>query len=381
MFPQQEVYRQLREVAREFADREVRPVLARYERAEEFPWEIARKLGELGFFGIIIPEAYGGGGLDFWAYCAVLEELGRYSSVRSMVSVQQSLVATPLLSFGTEEQKRAYLPKLASGEIFGAYALTEPSAGSDAASVRTRAVRDGSTWVLNGEKTFISQADVARLFIVFAQTDPEQGHRGITAFLVERSDGVTTSPLKGKLGLRAADVGTVVLQDVRVPDERRLGEVGQGFKIALHTLDHGRVSLAAGAVGISQACLDLSVSYVKQRHQFQKPIGSFQLIQDMIAEMAVELEAARMLTYKAIAAREKGGRFTLEASMAKYYATEAANRNAYRAVQIHGGYGFFEEYEVERLYRDARITTLYEGTSQIQKLVIASHLTGLRAFT
>ena len=371
-------HKEIRELARKFGEREIKPVLEDYEREERFPLDLVKKMGDLGFFGLIIPEAYGGSGLDYWGYAAFLEEMSRYGSLRSTISVQLSLVATPLLNFGTEAQKQQYLPRLATGEMLGSYCLTEPNSGSDAGSMQTRATRDGDDWLLKGQKTFITNATYADLFIVFAKTDPDHHH--ITAFLVEREAGVKTTPLKGKLGLRASDTGAVFLEDVRVPDKNRLGEVGKGFNIALNTLDNGRISLAAAAVGTSQTCLDLSSQYVQEREQFGRPIGSFQMIQDMLADMVVETEAARLLTYKAITAKYRGGRFTKESSMAKYYATETANRCAERAIQIHGGYGFFEEYEVARLYRDARVYTIYEGTSQIQKLVIGQQQTGLKAF-
>jgi alkylation response protein AidB-like acyl-CoA dehydrogenase len=280
----------------------------------------------------------------------------------------------------TEAQKERYVPRLARGEVLGAYALTEPEAGSDAGSLKTRAYRDGDFYVLEGQKTFISHANVAEVFIVFAKTDPDQGSKGISAFLVERQDGVRTTPLKGKLGLRAADTGMVFLDGVRIPRDRLLGQEGEGFKIALSTLDTGRISLAAGAVGLMQRALDLSLAYAKERRQFGRPIASFQLIQEKLAEMKLDLEASRLLTYQAVWKKLSGERYTLEASMAKLFASEAANRVAYRAIQVHGGYGFFEEYEVARLYRDARILTLYEGTSEVQKLVIGAHLTGVRAF-
>jgi len=306
--------------------------------------------------------------------------MGGYASLRSVLSVQQSLVLTPLLAYGTEAQKERYVPRLARGEVLGAYALTEPEAGSDAGSLKTRAYRDGDFYVLEGQKTFISHANVAEVFIVFAKTDPDQGSKGISAFLVERQDGVRTTPLKGKLGLKAADTGMVFLDGVRIPRDRLLGQEGEGFKIALSTLDTGRISLAAGAVGLMQRALDLSLAYAKERRQFGRPIASFQLIQEKLAEMKLDLEASRLLTYQAVWKKLSGERYTLEASMAKLFASEAANRVAYRAIQVHGGYGFFEEYEVARLYRDARILTLYEGTSEIQKLVIGAHLTGIRAF-
>jgi alkylation response protein AidB-like acyl-CoA dehydrogenase len=372
-------HKEIRGLARRFLS-ERGEALREYEEKEALPWPLVGEMAKLGFLGVFVPEELGGAGLDFWAYIALLEEMGGYASLRSVLSVQQSLVLTPILAYGTEEQKRRYVPPLARGEVLGAYALTEPEAGSDAGSLRTRAHRDGEHYVLEGQKTFISHANVAEVFLVFAKTDPDQGSKGISAFLVERRDGVRTTPLKGKLGLRAADTGMVFLDGVRVPKDRVLGQEGEGFKIALATLDTGRISLAAGAVGLMQRALDLSVAYARERQQFGKPIGAFQLIQEKLAEMKLDLEASRLLTYQAVWKKLSGERYTLEASMAKLFASEAANRVAYRAIQVHGGYGFFEEYEVARLYRDARILTLYEGTSEIQKLVIGAHLTGLRAF-
>jgi alkylation response protein AidB-like acyl-CoA dehydrogenase len=372
-------HKEIRELARRFLS-EQGGALRAYEEEEAFPWPLVEGMARLGFLGVFVPEELGGAGLDFWAYIALLEEMGGYASLRSVLSVQQSLVLTPLLAYGTEAQKERYVPRLARGEVLGAYALTEPEAGSDAGSLKTRAYRDGDFYVLEGQKTFISHANVAEVFIVFAKTDPDQGSKGISAFLVERQDGVRTAPLKGKLGLRAADTGMVFLDGVRIPRDRLLGQEGEGFKIALSTLDTGRISLAAGAVGLMQRALDLSLAYTKERRQFGRPIASFQLIQEKLAEIKLDLEASRLLTYQAVWKKLSGERYTLEASMAKLFASEAANRVAYRAIQVHGGYGFFEEYEVARLYRDARILTLYEGTSEIQKLVIGAHLTGVRAF-
>lgn len=372
-------HKEIRELARRFLS-EQGGALRAYEEEEAFPWPLVEGMARLGFLGVFVPEELGGAGLDFWAYIALLEEMGGYASLRSVLSVQQSLVLTPLLAYGTEAQKERYVPRLARGEVLGAYALTEPEAGSDAGSLKTRAYRDGDFYVLEGQKTFISHANVAEVFIVFAKTDPDQGSKGISAFLVERRDGVRTTPLKGKLGLRAADTGMVFLDGVRIPRDRLLGQEGEGFKIALSTLDTGRISLAAGAVGLMQRALDLSLAYAKERRQFGRPIASFQLIQEKLAEMKLDLEASRLLTYQAVWKKLSGERYTLEASMAKLFASEAANRVAYRAIQVHGGYGFFEEYEVARLYRDARILTLYEGTSEVQKLVIGAHLTGIRAF-
>uniref|UniRef100_A0A7C2GEQ7 Acyl-CoA dehydrogenase n=1 Tax=Thermus islandicus TaxID=540988 RepID=A0A7C2GEQ7_9DEIN len=372
-------HKEIRELARRFLS-EQGGALRAYEEEEAFPWPLVEGMARLGFLGVFVPEEFGGAGLDFFAYLALLEEMGGWASLRSILSVQQSLVLTPLLAYGTEAQKRRYVPRLARGEVLGAFALTEPEAGSDAASLRTRARREGGVYVLEGQKTFISHANVAQVFLVFAKTEPEKGAKGITCFLVEREDGVRTSPLKGKLGLRAADTGLVFLDGVRVPKDRVLGKEGEGFRIALSTLDTGRISLAAGAVGLMQRALDLSVAYAKERRAFGRPIAGFQLVQEHLAAMKLDLEAARLLTYRAAWKKAKGEPYTLEASLAKLFASEAANRVAYRAIQVHGGYGFFEEYEVARLYRDARILTLYEGTSEVQKLIIGAHLTGMRAF-
>ena len=372
-------HKEIRELARRFLS-ERGGALRAYEEEEAFPWPLVEEMAELGFLGVFVPEALGGAGLDFFAYLALLEEMGGWASLRSVLSVQQSLVLTPLLAYGTEAQKARYVPRLARGEVLGAFALTEPEAGSDAASLKTRARREGDFYVLEGQKTFISHANVAEVFLVFAKTDPEKGAKGITCFLVERGDGVKTSPLKGKLGLRAADTGMVFLDGVRVPKDRVLGKEGEGFRIALSTLDTGRISLAAGAVGLMQRALDLSLAYAGERKQFGKSLAQFQVVQEQLAAMKLDLEAARLLTYRAAWKKVKGEPYTLEASLAKLFASEAANRVAYRAIQVHGGYGFFEEYEVARLYRDARILTLYEGTSEVQKLIIGAHLTGVRAF-
>ena len=372
-------HKEMRALARRFLS-ERGWALRGYEEEEAFPWPLVEEMAELGFLGVFVPEALGGAGLDFFAYLALLEEMGGWASLRSVLSVQQSLVLTPLLAYGTEAQKARYVPRLARGEVLGAFALTEPEAGSDAASLKTRARREGDFYVLEGQKTFISHANVAEVFLVFAKTDPEKGAKGITCFLVARGDGVKTSPLKGKLGLRASDTGLVFLDGVRVPKDRVLGKEGEGFRIALSTLDTGRISLAAGAVGLMQRALDLSLAYAGERKQFGKPIAQFQLVQEHLAAMKLDLEAARLLTYRAAWKKVKGEPYTLEASLAKLFASEAANRVAYRAIQVHGGYGFFEEYEVARLYRDARILTLYEGTSEVQKLIIGAHLTGVRAF-
>jgi hypothetical protein len=378
--PEQEL---IRKTARDFADREIAPVARDYDRSEHFPWPIVEKMRPLGFLGAPIPVEYGGMGLDAVSYCLVIEEVARAdSSVRSILSVNCSLVGLSILRWGTEEQKREWLPRIASGEAIGCFCLTEPGAGSDAASLTMSARRDLKDWVLNGSKMFITNGTVAGLALTIAQTDPAKGSKGITAFLVPTATpGFDATEIKGKLGLRASSTAEIRYDDVRVPDSARLGEIGDGMKVALSALDNGRVGLAAGCVGIAQACLDASVEYSKQRQQFGKPIASFQLIQEMLAEMLVEIEAARLLVWRAAALKDRGARNTVEASIAKYAASEAAVKCANLAIQVHGGYGYVDEFPVGKYLRDARVTTLYEGTSQIQKLILGRHLTGINAFT
>jgi butyryl-CoA dehydrogenase len=339
------------------------------------------KLFEMGFLGASVPEEYGGMGLDYLSYGLIVEELGRTdASARSLVSVNLGLVCSCLLNWGTEEQKQAWLPRLTS-EGLGAFGLTEPNAGSDPASMTTSARRDGGDWVLNGAKMWITNGSRGILTVVFAQTDPDLGAKGITAFLVPQdTPGYEGNPIHGKLGLRAGDTAEVVLTDVRVPDANRLGEVGDGLKIALNALDNGRFSLAAGCTGISQACLDAAVRYAGEREQFGRPIAQFQLVQALISEIYLDLEASRALYWKVAWKHDKGERHTVESSVAKTFCSEAAVRNADRAVQVHGGYGYSDEYPVGRYLRDARVTTLYEGTSQIQRLLLGRHLTGENAF-
>lgn len=366
-----------------FADEEIAPVAADYDKKGEFPRDIFNKLAGLGFMGTPIPEEYGGAGFDYISHAIVAEEIGRAdSSLRGTYSVQVSLVELPILKFASEEQKKKYLPKLASGEWIGCFGLTEPDAGSDPASMTSTAKEDGDFYVLNGQKTWITNAGIADLAIVYAKTAPEAGARGITAFFVERGfDGFSTRDLHDKLGLRASNTGEIFLEDCRVPKENVMGEVNKGFKIALGTLDFGRYTVAAGCVGTAQGCIDICKEHAKQRVQFGKPIASFQLVQQMIADMVVECEAGRLLVYRAGHLKNKGVVNTRETSIAKYYCSEMVNRVAYKAIQIHGGYGFSGEYPVERFYRDARINTLYEGTSQIQQLIIGGIELGIRAFT
>ena len=376
--PEQEL---IRGSAREFCEREIGPYARDWDRAEELDREIVVKLAAAGYLGATIAEDYGGMGLDTVSYCLLMEELGRAdSSVRGIVSVNLGLVGKTIAKWGTDEQKREWLPRLASGSALGCYALTEPGSGSDPASLVTRAERDGGDWVLSGSKIFITLGSWAGVALVFARSGGE-GARGLTCFLVPTgSAGFSASPIKGKLGLRAQDTAEVFLDGVRVPDSNRLGAEGDGFKVAMSALDNGRISLAAGCVGIAQGCLDACVEYARERQQFGKAIASFQLVQELLADMSVELEAARLLTWRAALLADSGERHTVESSVAKYYASEVSVRAANAAVQVHGGYGYVDEYPVGKYLRDARVTTLYEGTSQIQKLIIGRALTGESAF-
>ena len=376
--PEQEL---IRGTAREFLEREVTPHARDWDRSETMDRAIVGKLAEIGFLGASLPAEHGGMGLDTISYCLVMEELGRAdSSVRGIVSVQNGLIGKTVAKWATDEQRSEWLPRLASGEALGCYALTEPGSGSDPASLTTKAERDGDDWLLTGSKIFITLGTWAELALVFARSGDE-GARGITCFLVPtESDGFEARPIKGKLGLRAQDTGELFLEQVRVPDSARLGGEGEGFKVAMSALDNGRISLAAGCVGIAQGCLDASVAYAQERTQFGKPIAGFQLVQELLADISVETDAARLLTWRAAALADVGERHTLESSVAKYYASEVSVRAANAAVQVHGGYGYVDEYPVGKYLRDARVTTLYEGTSQVQKLIIGRHLTGESAF-
>ncbi len=372
----------IRETARELCARELVPHAQRWDEEEELPRSLVGVLAEAGFLAAALPEDVGGGGLDSVSYTLLCEELGKAdSSVRGIVSVSNGLYGKTIAKWGTDEQRAEHLPGLASGEALGCYALTEPGCGSDAAALATRAERDGDDWILTGSKVFITLGTWAATAIVFARTG-EEGPRGITAFLVPTSaDGFEARPIKGKLGLRAQDTAELSLDGVRIPDAARLGEEGQGFKVAMSALDNGRISLAAGCVGIAQGCLDASVSYAGERTAFKRPIAGFQLVQQLLAEMHVETEAARLLTWKAAALADSGSPYTTEAAVAKWYASEASVRAANAAVQVLGGYGYVDEYPVAKYLRDARVTTLYEGTSQIQTLIVGRALTGEAAFT
>ncbi len=380
-FDLNEEQQMIKKMVADFADKEIAPVAAQYDQEEKFPEEIVKKMGALGIFGTVIPEEYGGGGFDYISHALVAEELGRVdSSVRGIYSVQISLVTLSILRWGTEDQKRMYVPRLASGEILGCFGLTEPNSGSDVASMQASAVLDGDSYVLNGNKMWISNgcADVA---LIFAKTDKSAGHRGITAFIVDaKTPGFSSRDIHGKLGLRASSTAELILEDVRVPKENVLGNPGDGFKVAMSALDNGRYTVAAGCVGTAQGCYDVAKKYALERVQFGKPIAGHQLIQEHFAEMAIDIDAGRLLVYRAGHLKNKGVRCTREVSMAKLFCSEMVNRVAYRAIQIFGGYGFSNEFPVERFYRDATINTLYEGTSEDQKLIIASSDLGISAF-
>ncbi|MGA3352307.1 MAG: acyl-CoA dehydrogenase family protein [Acidimicrobiales bacterium] len=372
---------ELRDAARDFAAREIAPRAREWDRTEQLDRSVVQQLADVGYLGATWPEDLGGSALDTVSYALVVEELGKAdSSVRGIVSVNVGLVGKTIYRFGTDEQKKTWLPRLARGEVLGCFALTEPGCGSDAAALSTHAKRSGDDWVLNGSKTFITLGSWASLALVFARTGGA-GPRGITCFLVPTdTEGFAAHPIKGKLGLRAQDTAELSFQDVRVPDANRLGELNRGFSVAMTALDAGRISLAAGCVGIAQGCFEASIAYAKERNAFGRPIGGFQLIQELIATMAVDIDAARLLTWRAAAVADQTKSHTLESSIAKLHASETAVRVANDAVQIFGGYGFIDEYPVGKYLRDARVSTLYEGTSQIQKLIIGRAFTGESAF-
>ncbi len=373
--------RLIRETARDFTDKEIVERARENDRNEHFDLELVAKIAEQGYLGAIVPREYGGAGLDYVSYGLIVEQVGRGdSAMRTVVSVQTSLVCSGILKWGTEEQKQHYLPKLCSGEWLGCFALTEPDTGSDAADQKTRAKKTDGGWVINGSKMFISMANHAKVALVFAQTDPEKGHRGVACFLVDTDQpGFQPQEIHHKLGLRGSDTAAISLDDVEVTDDQVLGEVGEGFKVAMSNLDSGRYSVASGCVGICQGCLDASVKYSQERKQFGRPIASFQLVQEMLSDIALKTDAARMLVWRAGWLKDTGQPNTRETSVAKLFATESAIECANTAIQVHGGSGYVDDYPVERYLRDARVTTLYEGTSQIQKLIIGRSLTGINA--
>ncbi|MFI8366711.1 acyl-CoA dehydrogenase family protein [Streptomyces sp. NPDC085466] len=372
----------VRRLAADFVAREVAPYVVEWDQAESVDRGLVKKLGSVGFLGLTVPEEYGGSGGDHLAYCLVTEELGRGdSSVRGIVSVSLGLVAKTIASWGTEEQKRAWLPRLASGDALGCFGLTEPGTGSDAGNLSTRAVRDGGDYVIDGAKMFITNGTWADVVLLFARTNDTPGHKGVSAFLVPTdTPGLTRHTLHGKLGLRGQATAELVLEGVRVPASAMLGPEGKGFSVAMSALAKGRMSVAAGCVGIAQAALDAAVGYAGEREQFGKPIASYQLVQELISDIAVDVDAARLLTWRVADLIDRGEDFATAASKAKLFASEAAVRSANNALQVFGGYGYIDEYPVGKLLRDARVMTLYEGTSQIQKLIIGRALTGVSAF-
>jgi alkylation response protein AidB-like acyl-CoA dehydrogenase len=376
--PEQEATRR---AVRDWVDAVVAPAAMRNDREERFPSEALDGLVRDGWIGLTIPEEYGGGGADPLSYCLVIEELGRGdANVRSILSVHLGLVAGSIARWGTSEQKQQWLPAMASGDALGCFCLTEPDHGSDPATLEATAVREGDGYRITGSKIFITNGDIAKVALVMARTGGP-GARGVTAFLVPcDAPGFTPKPIHGKLGLRSCDTAEIALDDVVVPETARLGAEGEGIKVALSALDDGRMSLAASCTGLAQAALDAMVTYAGQRHQFGKPIAGFQLVQELIADTAVEVEAARLLTWRVADLKARGEQYTTAASMAKFYASEASVRAANAAVQVHGGYGYVDEFIVGKLLRDARVTTLYEGTSQVQKLLIGRALTGVSAF-
>lgn len=364
------------QMVRSFTEKEVKSVASRMDHACEYPEALVQKLGEMGLMGAFIPMEEGGSGMDLVTYVLVMEEISKaWASLGVIMTVNNSLVCDPIYRFGDGEQKERYLKPLAQGKQLGCYALTEPGAGSDPGAMSTRAMEDGDAYVLNGTKRFITNGSHADVAIVYAVTDPALGKKGISAFIVETATpGFIVEKVEEKLGLHGSDTAELVFQDCRVPKTNLLGELNKGFKIALATLDGGRIGIAAQSLGIAQACLADSIEYAKAREQFGKPIAQFQAIQWMLADMKTELDAARLLTLRAASLRQAGEAASVAASKAKLYASEMCNRAAYKAIQIFGGYGYMKEFPVERYYRDARVTTLYEGTSEIQRMVIARDL-------
>jgi alkylation response protein AidB-like acyl-CoA dehydrogenase len=384
LFPFTEEHEMIRQTARDFAQKEIAPIAAEFDESGEFPIQTIRKMGELGFMGIEVPEEYGGAGMDTLAYVLALEEICKADAAHgTIMSVNNSLFCYGILKYGTEEQKHQFVKPVASGKAIGAYALTEPMSGSDAGNMRTRAVRQGDSYLLNGRKSWVTSGPVADYVVVFALTEPEKKHRGITAFLVDaKSPGFVRGKKEPKLGIRASATSELSFENCPVPVENRLGEEGEGFKIAMAVLDAGRIGIAAQALGIAEAAYQASLQYATEREAFGQKIGEFQGISFKLADMKTRIEAARLLTYNAALAKERakttGERFTLQASMAKLFSSETAMFVTHAAVQIHGGMGYSRELPIERYFRDAKITEIYEGTSEIQRLVISRLESGLR---
>ncbi len=375
-----EEHKMIRKMVRQFAEKEVAPIAAEIDEKGKVPFENIKKMGELGLLGLTVSEEYGGAGMDTVSYCIAVEEISKACAATAIaMAVHNSLVCHGIEKFGTEDQKQRFLVPLAAGKLVGAFALTEPEAGSDAAAQKTTMVLDGDEYIVNGTKNLISNGGFADVIVLFGMTDKSQGHRGISTLLVEKgTPGFSTGPEEDKLGIRASSTCELIFEDCRVPVANRLGAEGQGFKVAMASLDAGRISVAAQALGIAVAAYQAALEYAKTRVQFGQPIAKFQGIQWMLADMATRIEASRLLLYNAALAKDRaketGGRYTKEAAMAKLYASETASWVTDLAIQIHGGYGYMKEYPVERYYRDARITRLYEGTSEIQRIVIADQI-------
>ena len=366
----------IRKMARDFAEKEIAPIAKETDAEEKFPWEIIRKMAALGFLGLPFPEEYGGAGADNVSLAIVMEEIARVcGSTAITLDAHTSLCCEPIYLFGSEAQKQKYLPKLCSGEWIGAFGLTEPGAGSDAGATKTRAVRDGDEWVINGQKCFITNGSIADVIVITAMTDPQRGSRGISSFIIEKgTPGFRLGRDEEKMGLKGSVTSELFFEDCRIPAENLLGKENGGFKQFLITLDAGRIAIAAMALGLAQGAFERALAYSKERVQFGQPICNFQAIQWMLADMATEIDAARLLVYRAARLKDRGVRYTKEAAMAKLYTSEMAERVCYKAIQIHGGYGYTKEYEVERMYRDQRLCAIGEGTSEIQRLVIARQL-------
>ncbi len=373
-----EEQRMIRAMVREFARESVLPTAAERDLTGEFPADNLKKMGELGLLGMNAPVDYNGAGVDTVSYCLALQEIAyACASTAVIMSVHNSVACGPVNLFGSDYLRDKYLKKLATGEMLGSFALTESGAGSDPVSQKTKAVRDGNSYIINGNKMFITTGKNSHLTVATAYTDPDKKHRGISAFVVEKgTPGFSVGKEEKKMGLRASDTVELIFEDCRVPAENLLGQEGDGFLIAMTSLDGGRIGISSQSLGVAQACLDAAVGYAKERVQFGKTISQFQGLRWMIADMATQIEAARLLTFNAAAMRDRGENYSAAASMAKVFASEMANRTAYQALQIHGGYGYMQEYPVERYYRDARVFTLYEGTSEIQRTVIAKHVIG-----
>lgn len=384
LFPFTEEHTMIRDTARDFAQNEIAPIAAEFDESGEFPYKTIKKMGDMGFMGIEVPEEYGGAGMDTLAYVLALEEICKAdASHGTIMSVNNSLFAYGLLKFGTEDQKQRFLKPVASGKSVGAYSLTEPMSGSDAATMRSRAVRDGDGYILNGRKSWVTSGPVAEYLVVFTLTDPSKGARGVTAFLIDaKRPGFVRGKKEPKLGIRASATSEILFEDYRIPVADRLGEDGEGFKIAMTVLDAGRIGIASQSLGIAEAAYEASLSYAREREAFGQKIGQFQGIGFQLADMKTRIEASRLLIYNAALAKERskrdGSRFNLEAAMAKLFASETATFVTDCAVQIHGGMGYSKELPVERYFRDARITRIYEGTSEIQRMVIARSELGLR---